>query len=96
MNTQTSPMVKRALQKIVDSLIKTKKYQSIEGIDIFFCFGSSFKTAMCQYVYGMKINTKLPLTKRSDLVRELQLDIKKVLDKSVNINVCATDIVFQP
>ena len=96
MNTQTNPTIKRVLQKTIDSLIKTKKYQGIEKVEVFFCFGSPFKTAMCQYVYGMKIKTHLPTSKRNNLVVDLQFDTKKFLEKTINVNICSTDIIFEP
>lgn len=94
MNTQTNPLVKKVIQKTFDSLIKTKKYQNIKKVDVFFCFGSSYKTAMCQYVYGIKVYSDIPLSLRNNLLLELQLDIKRFLEKTINVNACATDVIF--
>ena len=94
MNSEGNLMMKKVLQKVSNSLISTKKYNQIKKVDIFFVFGSTHKTAMCQYVYGMKISTDLPFTKRVDLLREFQLDLKRNIEKSFNAVVCATDVVI--
>jgi hypothetical protein len=95
MGTDGNLMMKKILQKVANSLISTKKYNSFKEVNIFFVFGSPFKTAMCQYVYGMKIKTDLTFTKRIDLLREFQLDLKKNIEKSFNVNICATDVVVE-
>jgi hypothetical protein len=95
MSTDGNLMMKRVLQKVANNLISTKKYNQIVKVDIFFVFGSSHKTAMCQYVYGMKIKTQLPFTKRVDLLREFQLDLKNNVEKSFNTVICATDVVVE-
>lgn len=95
MGADANMVMKKLLQKVVDNLLSQKKYQGLQSATIFFVFGSQHKTAMCQFVYGLKIKTQLPYTKRSDLVRELQVDIKRISDKRIQTSVCATDVMIE-
>lgn len=95
MGADANMVMKKLLQKVVDSLGSQKKYQGFQKVDVFFVFGSQHKTAMCQFVYGIKIKTQLPYTKRVDLVRELQVDIKRISDKKFETTVCATDVIIE-
>jgi hypothetical protein len=87
-------VMKKFLQKIVDHLLKMKKYNSFYSVEIFFVFGSTYKTAMCDWVYGMKIKSDSSLSAKDDLVRVFQMDIRKATDNFFKQSVCATDIVF--
>jgi hypothetical protein len=76
--------------------IKEKKeYSELDNVDIFFVFGSKVKTAMCDWVYGMKIYSKLSVSLRDDLIREFQMDIKKNFQRFFGQSICATDIIFE-
>ena len=95
MGADANIVMKKLLQKVVDTLISQKKFQGIQRVEIFFVFGSQHKTAMCQFVYGMKIFTQLPYTKRTDLVRELQVDLKRISEKKLETTICATDVIIE-
>jgi hypothetical protein len=86
--------MKKLLQKMVNHLISLKEFKDIDKVEIFFAFTSKHKTAMCQTVYGMKIQTSLPKMDRDNVVRNLQTKLKKMADMSFQHSVCATDIVF--
>jgi hypothetical protein len=50
---------------------------------------------MCDWVYGLKINSDLGLGFRSEIVLELQKDLKNKLEKIVNQSTCCTDVIFE-
>ena len=94
MSQDGNDKMKKILQKIVDYLVKQKKYSSFSKVEIFFVFGSKYKTAMCDWTFGMRIDTDLTPFQRTDLVRSFQTDIRKVTDKIVEQRVCCTDVLF--
>jgi hypothetical protein len=94
MSTDANNVMKKLLQKMVNHLISLKEFKDIDKVEIFFAFTSKHKTAMCQTVYGMKIQTSLPKMDRDNVVRNLQTKLKKMADMSFQHSVCATDIVF--
>jgi hypothetical protein len=94
MSTDANNVMKKLLQKMVNHLISLKEFKDIDKVEIFFAFTSKHKTAMCQTVYGMKIQTSLPKMDRDNMVRNLQTKLKKMADMSFQHSVCATDIVF--
>jgi hypothetical protein len=92
MSTEANNVMKKLLQKMSNHLLSLKE---IDKVDIFFAFTSKHKTAMCQTVYGMKIQTSLSRMNRDNVVRELQTKLKKMADVSFQHSVCATDIIFE-
>jgi hypothetical protein len=57
-------------------------------------FGSNHKTAMCDWVYGMKIYSKGSFGLRRELVQELQMEIKKKSERFFDQSLCVTDVIF--
>jgi hypothetical protein len=94
MSQDGNDKIKRVLQKIVNYLITQKKYSEFSNVEIFFVFGSPYKTAMCDWTFGMRIHTNLQGLKKTKLVNDLQSDIRKVTDKVVEQSVCCTDILY--
>jgi hypothetical protein len=94
MSTDANNVMKKLLQKMANHLISLKEFKDIDKVEIFFAFTSIHKTAMCQTVYGMKIQTSLSKMDRDNVVRNLQTKLKKMADMSFQHSVCATDIVF--
>ena len=95
MNQDASLVMKKILQKIVNHVINLKNYSDFDRADVFFAFGSKHKTAMCDWVYGIKIYTIIPYSKRNEKVREFQMDIRKITDKQFGQSVCCTDVIFE-
>jgi hypothetical protein len=95
MSQDKNLIMKKFLQKIVDHLLSYKKYKDFDNVEVFFVFGSNYKTAMCDWVYGMKIYTSVPHSQRNSLVKEFQMDIRKKTDNFFKQSVCSTDIVFE-
>jgi hypothetical protein len=94
MSSDSNIVMKKYLQKIVNQLISTKKYSDLQKVDVFFTFGSPHKTAMCQWVYGIKIHSDKRFGRGSDTINDLQKDIRRITDKEFRQSVCLTDILF--
>jgi len=94
MDSNANQVMKKMLQKITDSIVSNRKYSSFDKVEIFFAFGSKHRTAMCDWVYGMKIYSKGSFGLRSELVQELQMEIKKKSERFFNQSLCVTDVVF--
>jgi len=95
MSQDSNLMMKKMLQKIANHVIESKDFKTFDKVDVFFAFTSKHKTAMCQTVYGIKIYTKSPYSTRDTLVKDFQMQIRKITDKSLNQSVCCTDIIFE-
>jgi hypothetical protein len=94
MDNNANQVMKKMLQKITDSIVSNRKYSSFDKVEIFFAFGSKHRTAMCDWVYGMKIYSKGSFGLRSELVQELQMEIKKKSERFFNQSLCVTDVIF--
>ena len=94
MNQDASLVMKKILQKIVNHVINLKNYSDFDRADVFFAFGSKHKTAMCDWVYGIKIKTNEPYSTRNLIVRDFQLAVRKMTDQKFNQSVCCTDVIF--
>jgi hypothetical protein len=95
MSQDANLLMKKMLQKIANHVIESREFKTFDKVDIFFAFTSKHKTAMCQTVYGMKIYTKVPYSMRDTLVKDFQMQIRKITDKMMNQSVCCTDISFE-
>jgi hypothetical protein len=95
MSGDANKVMKKILQKIVNHTISLKEFNEIEKVDVFFVFGSKHKTAMCDWVYGVKIFTDSPLSSRDHQVLSLQNVIKKQVDSKFKQSVCCTDVIFE-
>lgn len=94
MGSDSNTVVKKLLQKISNQLIKKSDYDNFISCDIFFVFGSKHKTAMCDFVYGLKITSKTQL-RDNYLISKLQSDIKFNMDNLLDVSVCCTDVIFE-
>ena len=95
MGADANMVMKKLLQKVADSLVSHRKYKGIDKVEVYFVFGSQYKTAMCQFVYGLKIKTNLPYSRKLEFIRELQGDIKSFSEKKFNTTICNTDVVYE-
>jgi len=94
MDNNANQVMKKMLQKITDSVVSNRKYSSLDKVEIFFVFGSKHKTAMCDWVYGMKIYSKGSFGLRRELVQELQMENKKKSERFFDQSLCVTDFIF--
>ena len=95
MNQDANLVMKKMLQKITNHVIGSKEYSDFDRIDVFFVFGSKHKTAMCDWVYGIKIHKKSSNEIINDLVRNFQIEIKKRINNMYKQSVCCTDTIFE-
>ena len=80
MSGEANNVMKKILQKMVNHVLSSKEFKDI---------------AMCQTIYGMKIQTDLPKMIREEKIRNLQSKVKKMADTAFQQSVCATDIIFE-
>ena len=94
MGNESNDIVKKVLQKLCTQLIKSKEFSNFVAVDVFFVFGSKHKTAMCDYVYGIKIISKSNLRDNYS-INKLQSEIKERAERMFNISPCCTDVIFE-
>lgn len=92
MGSESNIVTKKLIQKIVNHLLEKKDFSDISKADVYFAFGSPHKTAMCQYVYGLKISSK---NKEPYIISKLQSDVKSIAERRLNMSVCCTDVIFE-
>lgn len=94
MPVEGNDMMKRFIQKLVNELIKQDEFMDLSKVNVFFVFGSKHRTAMCDWVYGLKVYTDLPTSVRNEVVRNLQNKIKMKTQRSLQTSICCTDVIF--
>jgi hypothetical protein len=94
MPVEGNDMMKRFIQKLVNELIKQNEFMDLSKVNVFFVFGSKHRTAMCDWVYGLKVYTDLPTSVRNEVVRNLQNKIKMKTQRSLQTSICCTDVIF--
>jgi len=94
MGSDSNTVIKKFIQKISNQLIKKNEYENFIFCEVFFVFGSKHKTAMCDFVYGLKIISKTQL-RDNYLISKLQSDIKTNMDNLLDVSVCCTDVIFE-
>lgn len=94
MPNEGNEVMKRFLQKIVNSTLKSKDFDDISSTEVFFTFGSQHKSAMCDYVYGIKIYSDMPMSMRSAASTDLIQKINRGVEKFMNKSVCCTDVIW--
>jgi hypothetical protein len=87
-------ILKKSLSKIVaQSLERDKSLQDVETIEITFLFNAPVKTAMCDWVYGLKIYVKEGAN-TSEISSKIQNRISSVMSRISNDTFCLTDVHF--
>lgn len=94
MPVEGNDMMKRFIQKLVNELIKQDEFMDLSKVNVFFVFGSKHRTAMCDWVYGLKVYTDLPTSVRNEVLRNLQNKIKMRTQRSLQTSICCTDVIF--
>ena len=94
MPVEGNDMMKRFIQKLVNELIKQNEFMDLRKVTVFFVFGSKHRTAMCDWVYGLKVITDLPTAVRNEVIRNLQNKIKMKTQRNLQTSVCCTDVIF--
>lgn len=94
MNSEQNKIMKTLLQKIANKMISNSEFDKIKNVEFFYVFGSPVKTAMCDWVYGIKINTVITSRLREEYVRNFQLNLKTFIQKKYGQTICPTDVIF--
>ena len=88
-------IMKNSVEKILKNLVqKGPAFKEVDSVKLKFLFRAPIKTAMCDWVYGMKIYSKGSFGLRRELVQELQMEIKKKSERFFNQSLCVTDVLF--
>lgn len=89
-------ILKKSLQKIVKSAIKKDPMLSeVYRVDITFLFRSPVMSAMCDWVYGMKIHTKSEFVDKIAISNRLKSKVTNILSQVSNDSFCCTDVAFE-
>ena len=95
MSQEANTVMKKFLTQIAKKTISKRKFKMIDDVEIFFVFGSKVKTAMCDWVYGIKLYSNSSLTSQDMIVRDLLLEIKIKCTNLFEQTVCCTDVVIE-
>jgi hypothetical protein len=88
-------ILKRSLHKIVKSAIKKDPILSdVYRVDITFLFKSPVMSAMCGWVYGLKIYTDSEFVDRIAIANRLKSKITNIISQISNDSFC-TDVSFE-
>jgi hypothetical protein len=87
-------VVRKLLQKIIIQLLQKKEYSVFVKVEVFFVFGSEHKTAMCDYVYGIKIISKKQL-RPNYLISSFEGEIQQRVKNIIDLHVCCTDVIYE-
>jgi len=94
MSNEGNEKMKRFLQGGFNTLLKLNEFSDIDKIEVFFVFGSQHKTAMCDWVYGIKIYSQMSINSRADSARSLQIKVGRATEKLLGVRVCCTDVIW--
>lgn len=89
-------IMKKSLEKILSNLLKKNPaLKDVDSISLSFIFSSPVKTAMCDWVYGVKIVTKIPEVNQAEISYVITQTITKTMSLLSKNTLCATDINFE-
>ena len=86
--------MKRFLQKLLNQVLQRKEFDDIDRAEVFFVFGSKHKTAMCDWIYGIRVYSNMPLSQRADSLCDLQMTLKRNTQRLLQTSICCTDVIF--
>lgn len=87
-------ILKKSLDKIVSqALQRDKSLSGVETIEVTFLFRAPVRTAMCDWVYGLKIYVKEG-TNTVMVGEKIKDRINRVMSRISNDTFCLTDINF--
>jgi hypothetical protein len=89
-------ILKKTLNKLVKSTVqKDPAFRDIYKAEVFFMFQSPIKTAMCDYVYGLRIIPETEYVDRALISAKLQKKITNTLSQISNKTFCCTEVSFE-
>jgi hypothetical protein len=89
-------VMKRMLNRVVKNTIsKDPAFKDVYKADVFYLFQSPIRTAMCDYVYGLRIYTESEFVDRPMISSRLQKKITNVVSQVSNKTFCCTEVSFE-
>lgn len=89
-------IMKKSVEKILSNLLrKNSAFRDIDSISLTFLFSAPVKTAMCDWIYGVKITTKRPDVNQGEISLIMSQTISNTLALISKNTLCATDVVFE-
>lgn len=89
-------IMKKSLEKILSNLQKNHAvFKDVDSIELLFLFRAPIKTAMCDWVYEVKVNTLTPTVNQpqiSDIISKTIINTMARISKDL---FCLTDIKFE-
>lgn len=88
--------MKKSVEKILQNLVKRNSaFENVESVDLLFLFRAPIKTAMCDWVYGVKINTLKESVDSVLVSTSITQSVSKTMSNVSKDTFCATDIKFE-
>ena len=88
--------MKKSVEKILQNLVKRNSaFENVESVELLFLFRAPIKTAMCDWVYGVKINTLKDSVDSVLVSTQITQSVSKTMSNVSKDNFCATDIKFE-
>jgi hypothetical protein len=89
-------VMKRMLNRVVKNTIsKDPAFKDVYKADVFYLFQSPIRTAMCDYVYGLRIYTESEFVDKPMISSKLQKKITNVVSQVSNKTFCCTEVSFE-
>lgn len=89
-------VMKRMLNRVVKNTIsRDPAFKDVYKADVFYLFQSPIKTAMCDYVYGLRIYTENEFVDKPTISSKLQKKITNVVSQVSNKTFCCTEVSFE-
>jgi hypothetical protein len=88
--------MKKSVEKILQNLVKkSPAIKEVDSIDLLFLFRAPTKTAMCDWVYGIQINTLKNEINQPEVASVITQTVSKTLSNISKDTFCATDVKFE-
>lgn len=89
-------IMKKSVEKILQNLVKRNSaFENVESVELLFLFRAPIKTAMCDWVYGVKINTLKDSVDSVLVSTSITQSVSKTMSNVSKDTFCATDIKFE-
>lgn len=88
--------IKKMIDRVVrDTIKKDPIFKDVYMADVFYLFKSPIRTAMCDYVYGLRIFSENDYIDRPTISLRLQKNITTVTSKVSDKTFCCTEVSFE-
>jgi hypothetical protein len=88
------------LKKMINRVVKTTisqdpTFKDVYKADVFYLFQSPIRTAMCDYVYGIRIFSENDFIDKPTISSKLQKKITNVVSQVSSKTFCCTEVSFE-